>query len=47
MRPAATRSPPARSEADEFQDRAIDVYVDALGFEKRADVPFGKGQRLA
>jgi catechol 2,3-dioxygenase-like lactoylglutathione lyase family enzyme len=23
------------------QDRAIDFYVDKLGFEKRADVPFG------
>jgi catechol 2,3-dioxygenase-like lactoylglutathione lyase family enzyme len=23
------------------QDRAISFYVDALGFEKRADVPFG------
>ena len=27
------------------QDRAIEFYVDALGFEKRADVPFGDGYR--
>jgi catechol 2,3-dioxygenase-like lactoylglutathione lyase family enzyme len=27
------------------QDRAIDFYVDKLGFEKRADVPFGEGYR--
>jgi catechol 2,3-dioxygenase-like lactoylglutathione lyase family enzyme len=27
------------------QDRAIEFYVDALGFEKRADVPFGNGYR--
>jgi catechol 2,3-dioxygenase-like lactoylglutathione lyase family enzyme len=27
------------------QDRAIDFYVDTLGFEKRADVPFGNGYR--
>ena len=27
------------------QDRAIDFYVEALGFEKRADVPFGNGDR--
>jgi catechol 2,3-dioxygenase-like lactoylglutathione lyase family enzyme len=27
------------------QDRAIDFYVDTLGFEKRADVPFGEGYR--
>ena len=27
------------------QDRAIDFYVDKLGFEKRADVPFGNGYR--
>ncbi len=27
------------------QDRAIDFYVDKLGFEKRADVPFGDGMR--
>jgi catechol 2,3-dioxygenase-like lactoylglutathione lyase family enzyme len=25
------------------QDRAIAFYVDSLGFEKRADVPFGEG----
>jgi catechol 2,3-dioxygenase-like lactoylglutathione lyase family enzyme len=24
------------------QDRAIDYYVDKLGFEKRADIPFGE-----
>ena len=29
----------------EDQDRAIDFYVDKLGFEKRADVPFGNGYR--
>jgi catechol 2,3-dioxygenase-like lactoylglutathione lyase family enzyme len=27
------------------QDRAIAFYVDTLGFEKRADVPFGEGYR--
>jgi catechol 2,3-dioxygenase-like lactoylglutathione lyase family enzyme len=27
------------------QDRAIEFYVDKLGFEKRADVPFGNGYR--
>lgn len=27
------------------QDRAIEFYVDTLGLEKRADVPFGEGYR--
>ena len=27
------------------QDAAIEFYVDTLGFEKRADVPFGDGYR--
>ncbi|MDW6060354.1 VOC family protein [Streptomyces sp. NPDC059679] len=27
------------------QDRALDFYVGTLGFEKRADVPFGDGHR--
>jgi catechol 2,3-dioxygenase-like lactoylglutathione lyase family enzyme len=27
------------------QDRAIDFYVEKLGFEKRADIPFGNGYR--
>ena len=27
------------------QDRAVDFYVNTLGFEKRADVPFGNGDR--
>jgi catechol 2,3-dioxygenase-like lactoylglutathione lyase family enzyme len=27
------------------QDRAIEFYVETLGFEKRADVPFGDGYR--
>ena len=27
------------------QDRAIDFYTEALGFEKRTDVPFGNGYR--
>jgi catechol 2,3-dioxygenase-like lactoylglutathione lyase family enzyme len=27
------------------QDRALEFYVDTLGFEKRADVPFGDGYR--
>jgi catechol 2,3-dioxygenase-like lactoylglutathione lyase family enzyme len=27
------------------QDRAIEFYVDTLGFEKRTDVPFGNGYR--
>jgi catechol 2,3-dioxygenase-like lactoylglutathione lyase family enzyme len=27
------------------QDRALAFYVDTLGFEKRADVPFGDGNR--
>jgi catechol 2,3-dioxygenase-like lactoylglutathione lyase family enzyme len=27
------------------QDRAIDFYIDKLGFEKRTDMPFGDGDR--
>ena len=27
------------------QDRAIEFYVETLGFEKRSDVPFGDGYR--
>jgi catechol 2,3-dioxygenase-like lactoylglutathione lyase family enzyme len=27
------------------QDRAIEFYVGTLGFEKRADIPFGNGDR--
>ena len=27
------------------QDRAVDFYVDTLGFEKRTDVAFGNGDR--
>ena len=27
------------------QDRAIEFYVEKLGFEKRADIPFGHGER--
>ena len=27
------------------QERAIEFYVDKLGFEKRADIPFGDGYR--
>jgi len=27
------------------QDRAIEFYTEKLGFEKRADVPFGDGNR--
>ena len=27
------------------QDRALEFYVDKLGFEKRIDVPFGEGDR--
>jgi catechol 2,3-dioxygenase-like lactoylglutathione lyase family enzyme len=27
------------------QERAVDFYVDKLGFEKRTDVPFGGGMR--
>ena len=27
------------------QDRATEFYVETLGFEKRADVPFGNGYR--
>jgi catechol 2,3-dioxygenase-like lactoylglutathione lyase family enzyme len=27
------------------QDRAVEFYTDTLGFEKRADVPFGDGYR--
>lgn len=27
------------------QDRAIEFYAEKLGFEKRADVPFGDGNR--
>jgi catechol 2,3-dioxygenase-like lactoylglutathione lyase family enzyme len=27
------------------QERAIEFYVDTLGFEKRTDIPFGNGYR--
>ncbi|WP_432010488.1 VOC family protein [Streptomyces cucumeris] len=27
------------------QDRALDFYVGTLGFDKRADIPFGEGHR--
>ena len=27
------------------QDQALAFYVEKLGFEKRADIPFGKGDR--
>lgn len=27
------------------QDKAVDFYVDKLGFNKRVDVPFGNGMR--
>jgi catechol 2,3-dioxygenase-like lactoylglutathione lyase family enzyme len=27
------------------QDRALDFYLDKLGFEKRADFPYGEGRR--
>jgi catechol 2,3-dioxygenase-like lactoylglutathione lyase family enzyme len=27
------------------QDRALEFYIGTLGFEKRADTPFGKGDR--
>jgi catechol 2,3-dioxygenase-like lactoylglutathione lyase family enzyme len=27
------------------QDQALAFYLDKLGFEKRADIPFGKGDR--
>ena len=27
------------------QDRAIEFYTGKLGFEKRADIPFGRGER--
>jgi catechol 2,3-dioxygenase-like lactoylglutathione lyase family enzyme len=27
------------------QDRALEFYVDKLGFEKRTDTPFGDGER--
>jgi catechol 2,3-dioxygenase-like lactoylglutathione lyase family enzyme len=27
------------------QDQALEFYIDTLGFEKRADVPFGRGDR--
>ncbi len=27
------------------QDRAIEFYLEKLGFEKRADIPFGNGDR--
>jgi predicted enzyme related to lactoylglutathione lyase len=27
------------------QDRALEFYVETLGFEKRADIPFGDGDR--
>ncbi len=27
------------------QDRAVEFYLDMLGFEKRTDVPFGDGNR--
>jgi catechol 2,3-dioxygenase-like lactoylglutathione lyase family enzyme len=27
------------------QDRALDFYIGTLGFEKRADIPFGESER--
>jgi catechol 2,3-dioxygenase-like lactoylglutathione lyase family enzyme len=27
------------------QDRALEFYVDTLGFEKRSDIPYGRGDR--
>ena len=27
------------------QDRALQFYIDTLGFEKRTDMPFGNGER--
>jgi catechol 2,3-dioxygenase-like lactoylglutathione lyase family enzyme len=27
------------------QDRALDFYLDSLGFEKRTDTPYGEGER--
>ncbi|MGN6373328.1 MAG: VOC family protein [Solirubrobacteraceae bacterium] len=27
------------------QDRALEFYTEKLGFEKRADIPFGRGDR--
>jgi catechol 2,3-dioxygenase-like lactoylglutathione lyase family enzyme len=27
------------------QDRALEFYLDKLGFEKRADIPYGEGER--
>jgi catechol 2,3-dioxygenase-like lactoylglutathione lyase family enzyme len=27
------------------QDRALEFYIETLGFEKRVDVPFGRGDR--
>ncbi len=27
------------------QDRALEFYLDTLGFEKRADIPYGRGER--
>jgi len=27
------------------QDRAVEFYIDKLGFEKRSDIPFGRGDR--
>src|SRR5919201_5977834 len=27
------------------QDRALEFYVDKLGFEKRTDTPYGEGER--
>jgi catechol 2,3-dioxygenase-like lactoylglutathione lyase family enzyme len=27
------------------QDRALEFYIETLGFEKRADIPFGRGDR--
>jgi catechol 2,3-dioxygenase-like lactoylglutathione lyase family enzyme len=27
------------------QDRALEFYLDKLGFEKRTDVPYGEGER--
>jgi catechol 2,3-dioxygenase-like lactoylglutathione lyase family enzyme len=29
----------------EDQDQALEFYLDKLGFEKRADIPFGRGER--
>jgi hypothetical protein len=47
-RPGRERKPSARcsslNPSQIYQDRALEFYVDKLGFEKRRDIPVGAGR---